>query len=550
MKATKQIDIYLTQKRNVRTVDVVQYDTCIQLVFNFKDFSIPSDASATLYVQKPSGKFVLQEDGITISGNTITIALENQAITEHGKIPYQVGITSGSEVITTFTGLIMVEKSMKDAGATESITVIRAFDEAVSVRVADFHTKAEQIVQACIATIPADYTAMAAKVSETANAVKGYLSGDVVRADDVSTVEHNMKVWVHGKNLVSPSESGVVNGLTYSCVNGEWSISGTPSVKYTVLKNAEITELLKDGEIYTISQSRYFESVSASGAVYLQVTAENYSGTHDYIASFSGERSFTVDKSKYKSYIMRVQSGASLDAVSLTGLTFQLERGSTATAYTPYIAPSAVTVKRYGKNILPTHNTSQNGYKVTKNGDGSVTVTGASDTAGAVYLNLSPVGTTNIVMKKGVRHRLSWYSSNGRMLHLKLADSKGEFKWITANHFDTLYETDFMTIVQFYVQIGANNAEDPNAVGDTSLCGTYRFQIEVAEEVTNFEAFKEPDVYIPNQDGTVPGITSLSPCMTILTDTEGVIVECEYNRDTNKVIEKLTNAIIALGGTI
>ena len=63
MKATKEIEIYLTKKRNVRQIDVVQYDTGIQLVFTVKDFTIPSGATATLYVQKPSGKFVYQEDG-------------------------------------------------------------------------------------------------------------------------------------------------------------------------------------------------------------------------------------------------------------------------------------------------------------------------------------------------------------------------------------------------------------------------------------------------------------------------------------------------------
>jgi hypothetical protein len=38
--------------------------------------------------------------------------------------------------------------------------------------------------------------------------------------------------------------------------------------------------------------------------------------------------------------------------------------------------------------------------------------------------------------------------------------------------------------------------------------------------------------------------------MTLLTDTEGVTIECEYNKDTGKVIEKLTNAVVALGGAV
>lgn len=38
-------------------------------------------------------------------------------------------------------------------------------------------------------------------------------------------------------------------------------------------------------------------------------------------------------------------------------------------------------------------------------------------------------------------------------------------------------------------------------------------------------------------------MTSLSPNMTILTNIEGMIVECEYNKDINKVIQKICDAL-------
>jgi hypothetical protein len=65
----------------------------------------------------------------------------------------------------------------------------------------------------------------------------------------------------------------------------------------------------------------------------------------------------------------------------------------------------------------------------------------------------------------------------------------------------------------------------------------------------SYEAYTET-THIPTADGTVSGMTSLSPNMTILTDTVGATVDCEYNRDTNKVIDKLINAITALGGKV
>lgn len=56
--------------------------------------------------------------------------------------------------------------------------------------------------------------------------------------------------------------------------------------------------------------------------------------------------------------------------------------------------------------------------------------------------------------------------------------------------------------------------------------------------------------YKSNADGTVEGVKSIYPNTTLTTDTSGVLIECEYNKDTNKVIEELTNAIIALGGNV
>lgn len=399
MKAIKEIPIYLTKKHNVRQIDVVQHDTGIQLVFSVLDFAIPSGASATLYVQKPSGKFVYQEEGITVTGNTITVDLHNQAITEHGKAPYQVSLKSGSDVITTFTGLIMVEKSQKDAGATESKTVIRAFDEVVSAHVAEFQSKAEQIVQACIATIPDDYSTMEAKVNESANAVKGYLSGAVVRADDVSPVGHSPVVRVRGKNHFNYTKMDFENRSSALVDNGNGSITvAAPIGSSAVSTKATLRQLaptLKEGKVYTLS----FNSTGTDKYIYL---SESQNGWNNRTARI-------INEADLESTVFLYASGVNTTA---TISSIQIEEGAVATDYEPYIDPSTVTVT-----------------------------------------------------------------------------------------------------------------------------------------VTDYEGYNGTE-YTPSADGTVHGITSLSPSMTILTDTEGVIVECEYNRDTNKVIEKLTNAIKALGGTI
>ena len=56
--------------------------------------------------------------------------------------------------------------------------------------------------------------------------------------------------------------------------------------------------------------------------------------------------------------------------------------------------------------------------------------------------------------------------------------------------------------------------------------------------------------YPINADGTVEGITSLYPTTTLTTDTEGIVLDVEYNRDINSAFAELTQAIISLGGSI
>ena len=397
MKVTKQIDIYLTNKRNVRPIHVVQYDTGVQLVFNMKDFTIPTVTTATLYVQKPSGKFVYQEKNINISPSVITIDLDNQAITEHGPIPYQVTLKNGSDEITTFTGVMMVEKSLKDSGATESKTVIRAFEEAADEQI-------ERILNA--------HNLLAAK-NEAANAVRGYLSGASVSADDVSPWEHTVGVWVHGKNLINPeafSSSVTTNGVTAT----------------------------RNGDAITLNGT-----VSKAGGLHL------------------GYLSLELPIGTDISVSLHDVSGTIIDGVN--PVWFTMAQGDTP-----------------------------------KNSGG---------------------GSVSAIWKNGT---------------LKNATGKTQNKYLSL----------------FYVWL------ETGAVFNNF---TFKIQVEIGKTATDYEAWLDPTTvkvaaggvnYTPASDGTVDGIPSTALADGITTNNAKFIVECEYNRDTNKVIEKLTNAITALGGTV
>ena len=68
-------------------------------------------------------------------------------------------------------------------------------------------------------------------------------------------------------------------------------------------------------------------------------------------------------------------------------------------------------------------------------------------------------------------------------------------------------------------------------------------RISVVEECT-------PTEHTPTADGIVSGIISNGEPMTFITDNANVTITAEYNKDTNKVIERLVQAIVSLGGNV
>ncbi len=70
----------------------------------------------------------------------------------------------------------------------------------------------------------------------------------------------------------------------------------------------------------------------------------------------------------------------------------------------------------------------------------------------------------------------------------------------------------------------------------------FKPQLEVGGTATEYEPHTAT-THTPGSDGVVSGMTSLSLSMTILSDTDGAIVECEYIRDTNKVIEGVDDRV-------
>lgn len=73
--------------------------------------------------------------------------------------------------------------------------------------------------------------------------------------------------------------------------------------------------------------------------------------------------------------------------------------------------------------------------------------------------------------------------------------------------------------------------------------------VQAGSNTDGYEPYTEPVSYPVADDGSC-SVASIHPAMTMTTDTAGAVMDCEYNRDINKAIEQLTQAIISMGGNI
>lgn len=74
------------------------------------------------------------------------------------------------------------------------------------------------------------------------------------------------------------------------------------------------------------------------------------------------------------------------------------------------------------------------------------------------------------------------------------------------------------------------------------------WQIELGSTASSFEPYIAPQTVTANADGTVDGITSIAPSMTLLTDTDGVVINASYYKDPDIVVTNILQSIALSGG--
>lgn len=214
-------------------------------------------------------------------------------------------------------------------------------------------------------------------------------------------------------------------------------------------------------------------------------------------------------------------------------------------------------VELRSKNVLPYpyeagSNVVSSGLTFTSQSDGGVKANGTS--TGKAYYGLAtfnegtlPVGKYSIRAEptNAVRVLVESYRSGSWYKTLLQGDGVIDVDW---NEY-----TSIKVLLYVYTGSTLSNVTIYPMMNKGTVALSYSKYVSEGTLVTTKILGNNPpqdETTVSMKVAEVKEISSIAPNMTISTDNDGVIVEAQYNKDANKVIEKLTQAIISLGGNV
>lgn len=231
-----------------------------------------------------------------------------------------------------------------------------------------------------------------------------------------------------------------------------------------------------------------------------------------------------------------------------------LEHNVKVKVSSPTIDLTTVQVTRSGKNVFDAVNaTKVSGASSFTNTNGVITVT--QDYAGnwaSANVPLSPglVGSTITITCKSVVSgvnkagvRVQWITSAGSAAgDIILGNPDGDGNIAVTGVVPSQPDASHNTLCLMLY----SNTDAALTTGTTYTTTYSNIQIEIGRTATTYTPY-QGQTYKPKADGTVLGVTSISPYMTLMTNTTGIVLDVTYNKDINS---NLGGDISATGNNI
>lgn len=342
----------------------------------------------------------------------------------------------------------------------------------------------------------------------------GVANGEIISLTDVAPGAYDIDVKLSSKNLFN-NDTSLLKAVTYTGSGGTQStrIAYEPLELPTGTYTFTLTDLDTSLEKYIYGMICDKDTKFIRSCNLLQNTTKYTPLT---ITVNEGERVLI--------YNAHADLNMANRAKEFNAVQIQLEKGTKATAYTPYVEDvSKATLKAQGNNLLPLKFIyelpyEKNGITFADNGDGGIRVSGtASADAALSYSNvtLMPNVTYRLVHIGGATNlntNISYFDESG--VKRLYSTKSGAFTWLSD------YEYRF---TQLFVNKGTTL--------DTVV---YPMLVLSTADRTKFEPYIEPTSYKPNADGTVEDIEMIYPNMTLMSSIQGILMDCEYRMDAKE----------------
>lgn len=236
-------EAWVKQDKLKNPIHYVRGTDLLPIVFHFRDFTIPSGATARVFVAKPDGNAVYTT--ATIDGNDVTVDVTDQMFIVLGMTLMQISIFDGEEELVSFAQPVMVEQNLKAGDLPESTTDVSFLDDAIE--------QANQAVNT--ATTAASQAAQAVQNANAAIADANEAISDL--NEQIASLNNNFatlaqtvsisQLQTTAKNLVGAvnelnSKSYLLQGGTPIPENADMNTYTTPG-NYYVVSNAQSATL-------------------------------------------------------------------------------------------------------------------------------------------------------------------------------------------------------------------------------------------------------------------------------------------------------------------
>ena len=311
---------------------------------------------------------------------------------------------------------------------------------------------------------------------------------DIVSLDNAQNTVKSVKAQLANKNLIpypyyntSKTESGIT-----------WTVNTDGSITVNGTSTATSNFYLKQTGTFVLPAGTYTVNIGINSKDIYIVSG----GT-----PINGNRTFTLDAAGTIGYlVVQIPKNKTLDNITIYP---QLELGTTATAYTPYVPDlTAVKVSRCGKNLFDNNKLSEWGLTLTDN-----KYTGSVDGLSEKTL------FSNFAENKRYTVSLKGYNNTAGITTLLLMVYYKDGTNVTAIRLSSNEEKTYSFTTE--ADKSVDYMKFSYYQGDT-ITLSY-IQIEEGTIATDYEPYIGAE-YTPSSDGTVNGITVLTPTTNIIND--------------------------------